>query len=220
MSTRPRTQDLESHPPVDLPKLGHDLNNVLMTIGSATFVLGEKLRGTTQDEGEIGEIEAALERATELVRQLRSAQPALAPTPRPQPVSGTPASVVLLVEDELTVRRVIRRVLETIGFEVLEANDGKAAMEIAEQELGRVSLLLTDVMMPEIGGPELASKLLLLRPELKVIYMTGYLGEVERRGGLMPKGAALLTKPFTPGALITCVRETLTAGNTPALSFV
>lgn len=219
MPIRPRAPDPSDPEPVDLAKLGHDLNNVLMTIGSATFVLAEKLRGTPHDEGEIGEIEAAIERATELVRKLRSVQPALAPAPRPTVSSGSASQVVLLVEDELTVRRVIRRVLETIGFEVLEANDGQAALAIAEHELGRVSLLLTDVMMPEIGGPELASRLLLLRPELKVIYMTGYLGEVERRGGLMPKGAALLTKPFTPGALITCVRETLTAGDAPAISF-
>jgi CheY-like chemotaxis protein len=205
----------------DYARLAHDLNNVLMTISSVTYVLGEKVRGTPADEGEIDELEGALSRATELVKQLKAGTPAPKAVPLPKaevPKSGR--GTVLLVEDEVTVRRVIKRVLETSGYDVIEAVDGQSALQVIEPNLHRLSLLLTDVVMPGLSGLELAEKLLAQRPDLKVIYMTGYLSELERRGGLSPPSASLLTKPFTPSSLIARVRETLAGAGAPSLSLM
>ncbi len=121
------------------------------------------------------------------------------------------AETVLLVEDEGSVRDLAREILETRGYTVLEARDGAQALGIAERHGGPIALLLTDVVMPGMSGPELARRLTGLRPGLKVLYVSGYTD----RGvapGEGPPAAVLLQKPFTPGVLAGKVREVLDGG--------
>ncbi len=130
--------------------------------------------------------------------------------PRTEPVKlleGT--ETVLLVEDEEMVRALLGEVLERSGYRILEAPGGSKAIEIAERHEGPINLLLTDVVMPGMSGGELAERLTMLRPDLKVLYISGYMDEVHAGRGLSNQGTAFLQKPFTPGALTSRVRELL-----------
>ncbi|HYK43010.1 MAG TPA: ATP-binding protein, partial [Thermoanaerobaculia bacterium] len=113
---------------------------------------------------------------------------------------------VLLVEDEEGVRRLSRRLLEAHGYHVLEASGAEEAIEFAARYPDPIHLLLTDVVMPGLSGPEAAAQIQAMRPRIKVLFMTGYSDSTVT--GLSPD-AALLQKPFTPDALAHRVRETL-----------
>jgi two-component system cell cycle sensor histidine kinase/response regulator CckA len=115
--------------------------------------------------------------------------------------------VVLLVEDEDGVRRVARRALEMHGYRVVEASSGTRALELARAEPS-IALLLTDVMMPGLLGPEVASAIHKLSPALPVLYMSGHAEEVARTGLIDPT-VPFLAKPFTPSQLVAKVREVL-----------
>jgi two-component system cell cycle sensor histidine kinase/response regulator CckA len=115
----------------------------------------------------------------------------------------------LLVEDEAAVRALIRVVLREGGYTVLEARHGGEALRLAEQHPGPIHLLLSDVVMPERGGRELADRLTGLRPDLKILYLSGYTDDAVLRHGVQEAEAALLQKPFTPDALALKVREVL-----------
>ncbi|MBI3461983.1 MAG: response regulator, partial [Planctomycetes bacterium] len=116
---------------------------------------------------------------------------------------------ILLVDDESLVRGLIRRILEAHGYCVLEAGDGAEALHVSRQHSGRIHLLLTDVVMPEMSGTELARLLQEVKPETKVLFMSGYTDDaVTRHGGLEP-GRPFLQKPFTSDVLTRTVRETL-----------
>jgi two-component system cell cycle sensor histidine kinase/response regulator CckA len=116
---------------------------------------------------------------------------------------------VLLVEDEAAVRALVRVVLREGGYTVLEARHGVEALRLAEQHTGPIHLLLSDVVMPELGGRELADRLAALRPGLKILYLSGYTDDAVLRHGVQEAEAALLQKPFTPDALALKVREVL-----------
>ncbi len=116
--------------------------------------------------------------------------------------------VVLLVEDEGLVRQLARNVLESKGYVVLEAGDGREGLALCESHQGTIDLLVTDVVMPELGGRELAEHALKLRPGLKVMFMSGHTQDVILKEGVK-HGAAFLQKPFSPAALAQKVRETL-----------
>ena len=119
--------------------------------------------------------------------------------------SGT----ILLVEDEAPVRALVRRVLEQAGYAVLEAADGLEGARVAEQFKGTIDLLLTDVVMPKLGGRGLVERLRARRPRMAVLFVSGYPdGEVER-GGLTSGGATYLEKPFSPQLLRETVRQAL-----------
>jgi PAS domain S-box-containing protein len=115
---------------------------------------------------------------------------------------------LLLVEDEAAVRRLARRILEKRGYRVLEARDGAEALEVAAAHRGPVHLLLTDVVMPKLGGGELARKLTEARPGLRVLFMSGYPQERGRDVPSLPEGD-FLQKPFTASALLAVVRNCL-----------
>jgi len=116
---------------------------------------------------------------------------------------------ILLVEDAPAVRVLARDVLKAQGYTVLEAEDGRKALRIAEQYAGSIHLLLTDVVMPEMNGRDLVEKLAPIRPSMAIIYMSGYTDTVVvHQGGLDP-GAAFLQKPFTPSALLGKIRHLL-----------
>jgi signal transduction histidine kinase len=115
---------------------------------------------------------------------------------------------ILLVEDEQAVRRFISNLLRRQGYDVLDASDGDEALRV-EQSLNAIHLLITDLVMPRLGGSELAQRLALQRPGLKVLYMSGYSDDMLLQREGLPAGADLLRKPFTPEALSRKVRDVL-----------
>src|SRR5438105_2315854 len=136
------------------------------------------------------------------------AERAAAPAPaRTRPARGT--ETVLVVEDEAPVRNVARQVLERHGYSVLEAPSAEAALDIATRYSGTIHLLLTDVVMPGLNGRELASRLADLRPDARVIFMSGYTDDAVTRHGVLEPGSAYVQKPFTPDAIARKVREVL-----------
>jgi two-component system cell cycle sensor histidine kinase/response regulator CckA len=119
------------------------------------------------------------------------------------------SETVLLVEDAKGVRILIREYLISAGYTVLIAENGQRAIEVAQKHPGRIHLLLTDVVMPGISGQELARRLTAMRPEMKVLYMSGYASETVVRHGLLESGASLFQKPFTQDDLARKIREVL-----------
>ncbi|HEX6434577.1 MAG TPA: PAS domain S-box protein, partial [Gemmatimonadales bacterium] len=132
------------------------------------------------------------------------------PTP-----SGRPEEVVLVVEDEPMVRSIMARTLRDCGYSVLEAGDGGAALKLMEADNRSVSLVVADVVMPEMGGREMAFRMAQRWPEVPVLFTSGYTGlEVVRRG-LLDEGREFLQKPLAPEALARKVRE-MVDGRSPA----
>ncbi len=124
----------------------------------------------------------------------------------------TAQETVLLVEDEVGVRSLLHGVLTSGGYTVLEGRRGEEALRIAELHQGPIHLILTDVVMPGMSGRELAERLKASRPEMKVLYMSGYTDDAIVHHGVLDPGMAFLQKPFTPDALARKVREVLDAG--------
>ena len=130
-----------------------------------------------------------------------------AQTPAARAPHGT--ETVLLAEDEPPVRAVARQVLERHGYTVLEAPSAESALDIATRYSGTIHLLLTDVIMPGMNGRELAARLAHLRPDARVIFMSGYTDDAVVRHGVLVPGATYVQKPFTPDAIARKVREVL-----------
>jgi len=120
------------------------------------------------------------------------------------------AEMILLVEDEDMVRRLARTILEARGYVVLEAKDGREGLAVCESHSGTIDLLLSDVVMPEMGGRELAERARIIRPDLKILFMSGHTQDVILKEGIQ-KGAAFLQKPYLPAELAHKVREVLDA---------
>jgi len=115
---------------------------------------------------------------------------------------------ILLVEDEDAVRDLVRRILKARGYAVVEARNGREGLKVCESHPGGIDLLVTDVVMPELGGRELAEAAVKLRPGLKVVLMSGHTQDVILKEGVQ-QGAAFLHKPFTPMQLAQKVRDAL-----------
>ena len=128
-----------------------------------------------------------------------------APTPAEEPMRET----ILLVEDEAGIRALVRKILKRERYQVLEAGSGEEASRVAGAFDGRIGLLLTDVMLPGMGGRELAEGLREALPDLKVLYVSGFTSDETIRAGGFPTGSKFLQKPFTLSALIRNVREAL-----------
>jgi signal transduction histidine kinase len=118
---------------------------------------------------------------------------------------------LLLVEDDDAVRVMLRTVLQKHGYRVLEAPNGREALELCETARHPIDLVLTDVVMPQMGGWEFASKLEALRPGLKVLFMSGYTDGAIVHDGVLDPGIAFVQKPVAPNVLVEKVRELLTA---------
>lgn len=116
---------------------------------------------------------------------------------------------ILLVEDEPAVRGLVHETLRLHGYTVLEARHGIEALLTGTRHLGPIHLLLTDVVMPQMSGPEVAEKLTTIRPEIKVLYMSGYPDHPVFAQGGIKRDTAFLQKPFTPNVLVQKVREVL-----------
>jgi len=127
-----------------------------------------------------------------------------------EPVATEPGTeTILLVEDETNLRYLARQFLEKQGYRVIEAADGAVAMQIAVAHEGVIHLLLTDVIMPGMNGRELAQRVSEIRPNTKVLYMSGYTENVIGHNGTLDAGVRLLQKPFTLSSLKSKVREVL-----------
>jgi len=122
-----------------------------------------------------------------------------------------PRVTVLVVEDDEEVRALARDVLEMHGYTVLEALDAEDAVRIGETHPGPIHLLITDVVMPRMSGPELSRRLRAGRPSLRVLCMSGYPERAEREVEGTGTWSAWLQKPFTPDVLIAKVRACLTS---------
>jgi len=118
---------------------------------------------------------------------------------------------ILLVEDEEAVRRLTTRILTRNGYDVIEASSGSEALRHASDSSATISLLLTDIVMPEMGGSELASAVRRVQPNVAVLYMSGYTDDEVFQRGLLLEGTSFLPKPFTGAALLDAVRKQLEA---------
>jgi CheY-like chemotaxis protein len=136
-------------------------------------------------------------------------QPAESAEPDADREPGGQGELVLLVEDEDGIREVARRILERSGYRVLTAGDGAEAIELARDHDGPIDLLITDVIMPHMLGKEVAERVAALRPEARVMYMSGYAEPILGSGDAVPPGIVLLEKPFTEHLLLTKAREAL-----------
>ena len=128
---------------------------------------------------------------------------------RMQPAVRAGTETILLVEDEPGVRQLVREMLHRLGYTTLEAGGGAEALRIFEQHRGGIDLLLTDVIMPQMSGRDLAARLRSLQPALKVLYMSGYTDDMLAHHGVLEPNVYLLPKPFAPDELGAKLREVL-----------
>jgi len=119
------------------------------------------------------------------------------------------SETILLVEDEDMVRRAVSRILGAEGYNVLEAAHGGAALVLAEEHGPKIDLVLTDIIMPEVGGPELVDRLKDRWPEIRVVYMSGYTDDVAVHQDAVAEGVVFVQKPFDPNALLSSIRAVL-----------
>lgn len=126
------------------------------------------------------------------------------------PARGT--ETLLLVEDEYAVRQLVRGVLESAGYTVLEATHGQEAISIAKAHRTPIDLLLSDVVMPQLGGRDVAKAIERIDSKIKVVYMSGYAEKAIVHQGILEPGAVLIQKPFTPRELVRKIREVLDTG--------
>ena len=167
--------------------------------GGSVWVYSEVGRGTTF-KVYLPRVEAALD----------------VPTIPVVPATLRGSETILVVEDEEQVRTLVSSVLRRQGYRVVPAAHPGEALLLGEQHPGVIDLLLTDVVMPQMNGPELAKRLIAIRPALKVLCMSGYTDEAIVRHGVLESGAAFIQKPLTPVSLTRKVREVLDAGHAPA----
>jgi PAS domain S-box-containing protein len=165
--------------------------------GGNIWVYSEPGRGTS--------VKIYLPRVEEPVDSPAAAQPTV-------PIRGS--ETILLVEDDEGVRSLARDILQAYGYSVLEAPDGNEAMLFAERHPGPIHLLVTDVVLPQMNGRELAERLARERPEMRVLYLSGYTDEAIIHHGVLDQGTPFLQKPYTPGTLAQKVRGVLDSSST------
>lgn len=142
-------------------------------------------------------------------------EPVVAPAEAPPvapPEPAAPLATILVVEDEAGIRALVRKILRRQGYEVLEAANGEDALALCREQGSRVELLITDVLMPHMGGRELVERLQTQGHDMKVLYVSGYTDDTTIYSGELPAGTAFLQKPFTLGSLLDKVREVLGEG--------
>jgi len=168
--------------------------------------------GIIRQHGGYITVESEPDRGTTFLIFLPAVAEVSAPAPErsaraPKGPRGT--ETVLLVEDEEEVRRLLGDILTLHGYRVIELGDPGEALSLAERGSEAIHLVLTDVVMSGMSGPALAGRLSVVRPDLKVLYMSGYTADALGHQGILDAGIALLQKPFTPSSLLDKVREVL-----------
>ncbi len=198
--------------------IAHDLNNLLVGIlGNAGLALMD-LSAFSPCRPLIQEVETAAQRAAELTNRMLAftgkappgteAQPAVVVVP-PEATAWRGQGLMLVVDDEPTVRSLARRVLEKFGFRVMTADDGLRALEIFRPHASEIVAVLLDVTMPNLDGAETFHEMRRLRPDVKVILSSGYDQREAMRKISMDELAGFLHKPYLPMDLIDRVREAL-----------
>jgi CheY-like chemotaxis protein len=130
----------------------------------------------------------------------------------PKPVGETNyrgSETILLVEDEAKVRKVAKRILEEHGYKILDVGSGPQALELGGSYTGEIPLVITDVIMPGMGGKELAERLLASRPKIRVLFVSGYTDNIIAEHDISEKELNFLHKPFTIASLTAKVRKVL-----------
>ncbi len=149
--------------------------------------------------------------------------PATAVEPEPSRISHEPQfaltghETILLVEDESSLRSLIEQVLSAQGYKVLVATMGEAALDIVKHHSGNIDVLITDVVMPKMGGQLLAEQLTQSHPEMKIIFMSGYTNNALLHNESLPEGSLFLQKPFTPDVLLRKVRGAISSRTAASL---
>jgi two-component system, cell cycle sensor histidine kinase and response regulator CckA len=179
-------------------------------VGKGTGLGLSTVLGIVQQSGGQVELDSELGKGSRFEIYLPRVDEPLTPMRAPSvgPTAGGPETV-LLVEDDEQVRALCRAILRRNGYEVLMASNAGEAFLIAEQHAGPIHLLLTDVVMPRMNGRQLAERLASSRPDMKVLFMTGYTDDTVVRQGVFDSDMALLQKPITPEALARRVRAVL-----------
>ena len=180
------------------------------SVGKGTGLGLSMVLGIVQQSGGTIHVYSELDRGTTFKIYL----PAVEENVTPQAISGNGlelqgSETVLLVEDEAVVRGLALASLKMRGYRVLTAIDGLDALRVAAEHDGPIDLLLTDVVMPNLGGPELAAKIKERYPEIKIIYTSGYTDDTVIRHGLLSAEVSFVQKPYTPQVLAKKVRQTL-----------
>ena len=192
-------------------RVAHDLNNLVSVIIGYANLLLEQVPANSPARTMAEEVQTAAFQAADLTRQLvelRREQKALeraregGPARVPERPGG--GNTVLIIEDDPGVRRLAESILTRGGFQVLLAAEGKAALALAEGHPGRIDLLLADLVLPGTGGSELVSRVRRLRPEARVLFMSGG----SSAGAPEPAGT-FLPKPFTAELLLSRVKHML-----------
>jgi CheY-like chemotaxis protein len=166
--------------------------------------------GIVRQNGGVVRVSSEPGQGTTVKVYLPQAEPEEAEAEKPAALRGD--ETVLVVEDEDGVRELLRQVLVEHGHAVLTARHGRDALLLAERYERPIDLLVTDVVMPEMGGRELVERLKALRPDLKTLYISGYTNDEVFRRGVQSEETSFLHKPFTSEGLMRVVREVLDGG--------
>ena len=178
-------------------------------VGEGTGLGLAVVHGVIAQSGGSVEVESAVGRGTTFRIRLPRVEEEEAGEPHGAGAARAGTETVLLVEDEDAVRELTRHVLRNNGYAVLEAAEAVTAARVAADHGGRIDLLVTDVVMPGGGGPDLAGRLAAARPGLKVLYLSGYTDDAVLRHGVAADRVHFLQKPFTPAGLARKVRDVL-----------
>jgi CheY-like chemotaxis protein len=184
-----------------------ELSDVLTTVLGNTEKIGAD--GTAQRPEALAQLARVAAKGAAVLRELHQA---LSESPdKDPPVVTSPdgGETILLVDDEPQVRGFVRRALEESGYRVLETSAVDEALALGASYPGHIHLLLTDVVLPGMSGPQLAARLAPLRPEMRILYMTGYADDAIVHRGVISAGQALLVKPFTSLGLAHEVKKAL-----------